>query len=345
LRWSQIEKSPYQYDFSTFRDMLEVGRQQGIQQVWDICHFGFPDDLSPVHPHFTGRFAALCKAFALFYRSLGYDEPLIVTPINEVSFMSWLGGDVAGTSPYCRNNGWEVKYGYMRAYIAGVKALKEADPGIRILTTEPLVNIVPRLNATPEEVQHARNHHQTQYQSVDMLCGRICPELGGQPEYLDMLGFNYYYDNQWILHPHQILGWNDDVPHPYLRSLSSLLQEAHERYNRPIVLSETSHPGVDRPVWLEYISSQALEVLDKDIPFWGICIYPIIDRPDWDHLHHQWHNSGLWDMNPALGLNSRVLHEPSAEALLKCQKLTVSAIEQSGNQTEFDLLGSQALAI
>ena len=46
LRWSQIEKTPEKYDFSTFQMMLEVGRETGIQQIWDICHFGFPDDLS-----------------------------------------------------------------------------------------------------------------------------------------------------------------------------------------------------------------------------------------------------------------------------------------------------------
>jgi len=342
LRWSQIEKTPEKYDFSTFQMMLEVGRETGIQQIWDICHFGFPDDLSPVHPHFTGRFVALCRALALFYKSLGYEEPLIVTPINEVSFMSWLGGDVAGTSPYCRNNGWEVKYSYMRAYIAGVKALKEVDPAIRILTTEPLVNIVPDLNATPREIQDAKNHHETQYQSVDMLCGRICPELGGKPEYLDMLGFNYYYNNQWILRPHKILGWYDSVPHPYLRSFSSLIQEAYARYNRPVVLTETSHPGKDRPRWIKYISYQIQKVLKENIPFWGVCIYPIIDRPDWDHLHHPWHKSGLWDMDPALGLKSRVLHQPTARALLTGQELLSATLSQANNQQEYSLVKENA---
>lgn len=340
LRWSQVEKIPYTYDFSTFQQMLEAGKKNGIQQIWDICHFGFPDDLSPVHPHFTGRFAALCTAFALFYKSLGYAEPLIVTPINEVSFMSWLGGDVAGTSPYCRNNGWEVKYGYMRAYIAGVKALKAVDPTIRILTTEPLVNVVPSLEATPWEIQDARNHHELQYQSLDMLSGRICPELGGKPEYLDMLGFNYYYNNQWILNPHKILGWNDRVPYPYLRQLSDLLREAHMRYNKPVVLTETSHPGIDRPLWIKYISAQVLKTIRDEIPFWGICIYPIIDRPNWDHLD-DWHNSGLWDMDPAIGLKSRILHQPSAKALLEGQELLSDELKNAVNQKNFSTRENQ----
>src|SRR5690606_23144733 len=111
--------------------------------------------------------------------SIDPDGTLIVTPINEVSFLSWLGGDVRGTSPYCTGQGWEVKYHLMRAYIEGVAALREADPTIRILTTEPLVNVVPRLDATPEQVAVAAMAHQDQFQATDMLSGRMCPELGG----------------------------------------------------------------------------------------------------------------------------------------------------------------------
>ena len=342
LRWSQIETEPYIYDFGILEKMLLAGQKHGIQQIWDICHFGFPADLTPLHPHFTMRFAALCEAFVSYYKSFGFELPLIVTPINEVSFMSWLGGDVAATSPYCRNNGWEVKYAYMRAYIAGVKVMREVDPTVRILTTEPLVSLSANLNATQEQITIAKEHHDLQYQSVDMLCGRICPELGGKPEYLDMLGFNYYYNNQWIVEPHQMLGWNDPVPHQNLRLLSSLLTEAHERYDRPILLSETSHPREDRPVWIKHISVEITKLIQKDIPIWGVCIYPIIDRPNWDNLD-DWHNSGLWDMDPESGLDSRILHQPSAHALLECQELIAASLAPAKNQNYYLKKGESTL--
>ncbi len=197
IRWAHIERTPYHYDWTTVRQMLATGQRHGIQQVWDLCHFGYPDDLTPLHPLFARRFAALCRAFVAMYREVRPTGELIVTPINEVSFMSWLGGDARGTVPYCVGQGWEVKYGLMRAYIEGVAALREADPGIRILTTEPLVNIVPPLGATAAQKRRAQEFDTYQFQSVDMLAGRICPELGGREDYLDMLGFNYYYDIQW----------------------------------------------------------------------------------------------------------------------------------------------------
>ena len=327
IRWAHIEKTPYRYDWSTVHTMLDAGRRHGIQQVWDLCHFGFPDDLTPLHPMFARRFAALCRAFVDFYRAQRPDDVLVVTPINEVSFLSWAGGDVRATAPYCVGQGWEVKYSLMRAYIEGVAALREADPGIRILTTEPLVNIVAPPNPTPQQKRDARQHHDWQYQATDMLAGRVSPELGGRPEYLDIMGFNYYYDNQWEIGSNYRLGWNDARPDPRWRNLRELLKEAHRRYDRPIAITETSHPGIDRPLWLRMIGRECAAALQQGVPLLGACLYPIIDRPDWDFLDN-WHHSGLWDaaLRPD-GPPRRVLHQPSAEALQAAQALVAPALQ------------------
>ena len=318
IRWAQIEKTPYRYDFSTVGLMLEAGQRHGIQQGWDLCHFGYPDDLTPLHPLFAQRFAALCRAFVQFYRSQRPDGVLIVTPINEISFISWLGGDARGTSPYCNHQGWEVKYGLMRAYIEGAHALRAADPSIRMLSTEPLVHIVPPLGATARERRWAAEAHNNQFQATDIIAGRLCPELGGHPDLLDIVGFNYYYDNQWQNGTNWKLGWRDNVPDPRWLPLRHLLRAAYRRYNRPFALTETSHPGIDRPQWLHMIADECAAVLREGLPLQGICLYPIIDRPDWDHLD-QWHQSGLWDADLGQPGPGRVLHQPSAEALLAAQ--------------------------
>lgn len=335
IRWSQVEKQAYQYDWSTVAVMIESGNRNGIQQVWDLCHFGYPDDLSPLHPMFARRFAALCRSFVRFYRSVNPTETLIVTPINEVSFISWLGGDVRGTTPYCTKQGWEVKYGLMRAYIEGIAALKEEDPGIRILTTEPLVNTVPPVNATPEQRRFAAKQHESQFEALEILSGRMCPELNGKPEYLDILGFNFYYNNQWIAGTSHFLPWKNEGQDPRWLPLSHLLAEVYERYNRPIVLSETSHPGEDRNQWINFIANECADVLQKGVPLWGVCWYPIIDRPDWDHMA-PWHRSGLWDADLEKMNNNvpeRTLHMPTATAFLQSQQM-VAEILHAQQQVE-----------
>ncbi len=317
IRWSQVEKAPYVYDWSTVAGMIEAGKRNHVQQVWDLCHFGFPDDLTPLHPMFARRFAALCRSFVHFYRCINPDDVLIVIPINEVSFISWLGGDVCGTTPYCKGYGWEVKYNLMRAYIEGVEAIKEADASVQILTSEPLVNIGAPLNATPEQIAAAALQHEYQFQVTDILSGRICPELRGKPEYIDMIGLNYYYNNQWIHNTFDFLVWKDDPKDMRWRPLNDLIKEVYDRYNQPIVITETSHPTEDRGLWIDMIAKECSSILRSDIPLLGVCIYPIIDRPDWDDLI-TWHHSGLWDVNTHN--HERVLYHPMADALLRAQK-------------------------
>ncbi|MBV9963114.1 MAG: amine oxidase [Parafilimonas sp.] len=319
IRWSFVEKQPYKYDFSVVAEMIKAAKYCGIQQVWDLCHFGFPDDLTPLHPKFARRFAASCTAFLEFYRSINSSETLVITPINEVSFISWLGGEACGTAPYCNGFGWQVKYKLMKAYIEGVAALKSIDDNVMILSSEPLVNMVPPENATEEQIINATIQHQHQFQAMDILCGRVCPELNGDPDYLDIIGLNYYYNNQWISGTTNFLGWGDEPKDVRWRPLSSLVTEVYERYNKPLAITETSHPKEHRPNWITDITEQLANILNNNIPLTGVCIYPIIDRPDWDNLV-TWHNSGLWDIQNVNGVLKRVLHEPFATALLQSQQ-------------------------
>src|SRR5205085_5905380 len=100
--------------------------------------------------------------------------------------------------------------------------------------------------------------------------------------------------------------------------LSELLRQVYERYERPIVLSETSHPKEDRPLWMNFVADECKSAMEKGLPVWGICWYPIIDRPDWDYLQ-PWHNSGVWDIDPSADQLTRILHEPTAEAIRNAQ--------------------------
>ena len=191
-----------------------------------------------------------------------------------------------------------------------------------ILTSEPLVNMVPPENASEEEIVNAALQHQYQFQVTDMLCGEICPELNGRPDYLDIIGLNYYYNNQWITNITRItnfLGWYDEPKDSRWQPLTHLVEDVYKKYYKPIVITETSHPKEDRPLWITDITEQFVNILNNNIPLWGACIYPIIDRPDWDDLI-TWHTSGLWDVINEDGKLKRILYEPYAEAFLQAQQ-------------------------
>ncbi len=328
IRWSQVEKRPYCYDWSTVKHMLDTGHDLHIQQVWDLCHFGYPDDLTPLHPMFARRFAMMSKDFVKMYKNKFPEKQLIVTPINEVSFISWLGGDTRGTSPYCINMGWEVKYALMRAYIEAVYAMREVDPHVMIMSTEPLVNIVPQDRYNKEQVLLAHKKNEDQFQAMDILTGRTCCELGGAPELLDIQGLNFYYNNQWIDGTSTFLPWYNDNNDIRWKPLSEMINKAYHRYQKPILISETSHCGEHKPNWIEFITKECCKIIEDGIPFWGVCLYPIIDRPDWDHLH-QWHDAGLWNIRVMDGHgHDRELHVPYATELIKSQLVIDQTMKQ-----------------
>lgn len=324
IRWSRVEKQPNTYDWEPVKKMMAQSKESGIQIIWDLCHFGYPDDLTPLHPMFARRFAALCRNFVMMYREIYPNDELIVTPINEVSFISWLGGDVAGTSPWCFNHGWHVKYALMRAYIEGIEAMREVDARVRIMTTEPLIHIVAPHDAAPELVATAALRNDEQFQVLEILSGAMCPELRGKPEYVDIIGVNYYFNNQWETGSNRTLDWLDKAE-DRTASLHQLVGDLYQRYKRPIVLSETSHPGEHRAQWMDMIADECAHIVNMQIPLWGICWYPVLDRPDWDHLD-PWHRSGLWDRDH-MGANPArsVLHQPVAASLLRAQALIQTA--------------------
>ncbi|RMV73658.1 hypothetical protein ALP05_02922 [Pseudomonas caricapapayae] len=101
LRWHLIEASPGTYDWSSFLPMLHAARHQGIQVIWDLCHYGYPDDLDIWSPQFVERFARFAAAVAQLIKDEGETAPFY-SPINEISFWSWAGGDVAYFNPGSR---------------------------------------------------------------------------------------------------------------------------------------------------------------------------------------------------------------------------------------------------
>jgi UDP-galactopyranose mutase len=106
-----------------------------------------------------------------------------------------------------------------------------------------------------------------------------------------------------------------------LGALHKLLDEIHQRYGRPFFIAETSHFGVGRGKWIREIAEEVYVARMQGIPVGGVCLYPIIDRPDWEDPNH-WHNSGLWDFREtAGGTLERVVCDEYLQALRESQTL------------------------
>ena len=196
-----------------------------MQVIWDICHYGWPDDLDIFSPAFVDRYARFSRAFVDFLASES-DETPIVTPMNEISFFSWAGGSVAYFNPFATGRDHDLKKQLVRAAIAGMEEMWSAQPRTRFVHTDPLINVLTPPDR-PQDEQEATEYTNSQFEAWDMLCGRTAPHLGGDMRYLDIMGVNYYPRNQWFLNSTML-----SRDYPLYRPFRDLLAEVYERYKK-----------------------------------------------------------------------------------------------------------------
>lgn len=277
LRWHLIEKSPWQYDWSSFLPMLRAARENKIQVIWDLCHYGWPDDLDIWSPAFVDRFAAFTKAAATLMREEGITAPLFC-PVNEISYWSWAGGEMSKFWPLGKKRGDELKRQLARAAIASVNALRSVDKEARTVFADPAINVVA---ASLDKRLDAERARLSQFAAWDLLTGREEPSLGGHDDIIDIVGVNYYSDNQWVLG-----GKTIELDDKRYRPFSDMLGEIHSRYAKPILIAETGAEGEGRAKWLHYVCDEVLQALDRDVPIEGVCLYPVLDYPGWINDRH-----------------------------------------------------------
>ena len=291
VRWHLVDRGG-DFDFSSLDPMLAAATRHGVQVTWDLCHYGWPDGLDIFTPVFVDRFARFCGAVARHVREHDDGVPLY-TPINEISFFAWAAGEVGWFHPHAQGRGAELKRQLVRACIAGIEAIWDVDARARIVTVEPLINVVPP-KGKRDAGGAAAAYRNSQFEAWDLLSGGMEPSLGGHPKYLDVYGVNFYHDNQWEHPGGRKIAWHIHPRDQRWVPFHRLLKDAYERYRRPIFVGETSHVGSGRAEWLREMASELVLAIEGGVPVEGICLYPIIDRFEWENPSH-WHNSGLWD--------------------------------------------------
>jgi hypothetical protein len=204
------------------------------------------------------------------------------------------------------------------------------DPHARFVAVEPLIHVVPPAGR-PDVGGTAATYRASQFEAWDMLSGRREPELGGAARYLDILGVNFYHDNQWEDPGAKRIAWHVHPRDPRWMPFSRLVAEAYDRYKVPIFVAETSHVGSGRAEWIREMTSEVCLALERGVPIEGVCLYPILDRTEWNNPTH-WHNSGLWDYDIAPdGTLNRVLNLPyAAELRLSQQRVAATMAKLHG---------------
>lgn len=317
IPWPLVDTDGH-YDFSGLDPLITAMNDARVIPIWDLCHYGYPDALDPFSDQFIRAFAQYCRAAAEYVvpRVRG---PHFFTPINEITFFSFCGGEWGWVAPFkqSKDDRYRLRLALCRAAIAGVQAIREVEPAARMVHIDPLVQVVaPRDRPDLREAAEHETYVDT-FLAWDILCGKEHPELGGSPDVLDIVGANNYSFGQMEYReqgPHQALPPHDDR----IKPLCDLLRRVWERYQRPMIIGETSGLDQGRTAWLKDVMEESLAAVAEGIDLQGICLFPAVDMPDW-HTG-EWLHNGICDLVEEAGRLRRVPHQPYIDELHRWQK-------------------------
>jgi beta-glucosidase/6-phospho-beta-glucosidase/beta-galactosidase len=328
LPWPLIDKGG-ELDFSCADPIIDALNKSQILPIWDLCHYGYPDDLDPFSEEFCERFVRYCKA-AAEYVIPKLKGPYYFTPINEITFFSFCGGEWGWVAPYknTKDDRFKLRVNLCKAAIAGVKAIREVESAARMIHIDPLVQVVAPIDRPDLEEAAQHETYVDTFVAWDIISGKLHPELGGSPEVLDIIGANNYSFGQMEYReqgPHAALEPND----PRIKPLCELMNLVWERYKRPMIIGETSGMRGGRAAWLKDVMEESLAAVNSGIDLHGICLFPAVDMPDW-HTG-EWLNNGIYDLVEENSVLKRVAHQPYIDELRKWQKLLNRVTELDEN--------------
>ena len=313
IRWPLIESSSGALDFSSVRPMLESARKRGIEIIWDLFHFGWPDHLDIFSPAWLDSFERLAEGFAQVLAA-EWPETAWISPLNEISFISWAGGDTAYLNPFGKGRGHELKRQLVRGFVRAAAAVRRVLPDARLVSPEPVIHIAARPGVAGD-AESAEAYRMSMFEAWDMILGRVHQDLGGSEGNIDVIGVNFYDRNEWFNFGETIHRGDPDY-----RPFHQILVEVYKRYRRPIIVSETGTENDGRASWFAYIANEGRKAMALGVPLEGICLYPILNHPGWDDDRHC-HN-GLFDY--AADSGRRATYYPLANEILKQEQIRLT---------------------
>lgn len=300
MSWPLVHTAPGRFDWSILDPAIEQLAAQGTHVIADLVHYGCPPWLedSFVDDRFVDALASFAEALLNRY------GPAIgsVTPINEPSTTASFSGLRSVWPPALGSrSGWaSVVVNLAAAGQAVTHIVREVSPATAIVHVEAAHHI----EATePQLVDDAEHLTRLADLSTDLLVGEVdeghplwawLAEHGVRPSRLvklqagavapDVLGINYYPD----LTPRALVSGDHGTVtqiavNRWSAGLSSVLRRAGERYQLPLLLTETSIEGsvAVRIGWLEAVLDEVRELRADAIDVRGVTWWPLIDFIDW----------------------------------------------------------------
>ena len=290
-------------------------RRLGVTPIAGLLHHGSgPRETDLLDPALPERVAGYARGVARRYPWI--DQ---WTPVNEPLSTARFSGLYGHWYPHGRDSlTWaRILLNQCRAVAAAMRAVREVIPGARLVQTEDL----GKAHSTDTLAYQAAFENERRWLTFDLLCGRVAPGhamrdyllgLGIRSDELrafldapcppDLLGINHYLTSERFLderlerYPAHLHGGNGRHRYADLEAVrvclegtagpGALLQEAWERYQLPIAITE-AHLGCTREEqlrWLAEVWRAAHEVRALGADVRAVTAWALLGAFDWDSL-------------------------------------------------------------
>jgi len=325
--WYKVEPEKGHFDWSWTDQVIPyMVEELKITPILDLMHYGTPfwlkrEFANPDYPKFVEAYAA---AFAERYKGI----VKWYTPLNEPIINALMCGLRGLWPPYLKgDNGYiRVMLQLARGIIRTVNAIKAIDPEtvmVHIEATGMTRTARKDLEGLAREEKHRG------YICYDLISGRVHEEYslfswlvrnGASPDALDeltanaikldVLGLNFY--PQWSTKLLYVdakgkLAFRETEPEG--TGFKELIADHYERYQVPIIITETSAVGGDdiREQWLDSSTSMIKDLRKSGVPVIGYTWFPLFTMIDWRYrfgqepLEDYYLELGLYKINREAG--------------------------------------------
>lgn len=321
--WYRVEPEPGKFDWSWTDEVIPfMVNDLKIIPIIDLMHYGCPfwlkrEFANKNYPKFVARYAG---EFANRYKDL----ISWFTPLNEPIINSLMCGMRGLWSPYLKG-----EHGYLRIMMQIAKGIVRTVQTIKeILPNSVMVHVeATGLTRTIREdlASLALEERHRGYLCYDLITGRMTHDHllfswmvrnGASPDdldelrqnkiKLDVIGMNFY--PQWstkqlFIDKRGRIAFRETEPEG--DGFSELITDYYNRYQAPIMITETSAVGNEevREKWLESSVKMIKNLRSDGIPVIGYTWFPLFTMIDWRYrfsdepLENFYLELGLYKLN------------------------------------------------
>ncbi|MDQ3180012.1 MAG: family 1 glycosylhydrolase [Acidobacteriota bacterium] len=331
--WHKVEPQPNNFDWSwTDKVIPYLVEELKVLPIIDLMHYGCPlwlerEFVNKNYPQFVARYAA---EFAKRYKGL----ISWFTPLNEPIINALMCGMRGLWAPYLKG-----EKGYIRLMMQLAKGIIRTVEAIKEIDADSIMVHVEATGLTrtirKDLAPLAREEKHRGYLCFDLISGRLnsnhllfswlvrngaspddLSELRKNKIPLDVLGMNFY--PQWSTKQLYINNRGrvafQETEHEG-NGFAELITDYYDRYEVPIMITETSAVGSDevRSKWLESSVATVKKLRGEGVPIIGYTWFPLFTMVDW---RYRFSNEPLENFYLELGLY-RLNRQPKGKRWLE----------------------------